>query len=101
MQQPVFDINKFKPGKGILWFPISLARIENAQSAQMYFEEYIPHLTPAKIVTPTIGVNFCYGDWLYMWDATPAMDLKKRYSVAISKHQNGCKKYIWKPQVHL
>lgn len=96
-----FDINKFKPGKGILWFPISLARIDNAQSAKMYFEDYISHLTPSKVVTPTLGANFCYGEWLYMWDNEAAAKLKKSYTISICRHKNSCASYIWKPQVHL
>jgi hypothetical protein len=96
-----FDINKFKPGKGILWLPISLARIDNAQSAKAYFEDYIPHITPAKILTPTIWANFCYSDWLYMRDQKSASTLKYKYTKDICKHENECSKYIWKPQVHL
>lgn len=96
-----FDINKFKPGKGILRFPISLVRIDNAQSAKMYFEDYIPHFTPSKVLTPTLGANFCYGDWLYMRDNTEAYKLKESYSISICRHQNTCLSYIWKPQIHL
>jgi len=96
-----FDINKFKSGKWILWFPISLARIDNAQSAKMYFEEYIPYITPAKILTPTIWANFCYGDWLYMRDDKSASILKQKYTKDICKHENESNKYIRKPQIHL
>ena len=49
LMETFYDINKFKPGKWILRFPISFARIDNAQTAKMYFEGYIPHITPAKI----------------------------------------------------
>ncbi len=81
--------------------PISLARIDNAQTPKMYFEDYIPHITPSKVTTPTIGANICYGDWLYMRDTREAAGLKKVYSKQICQHQQACNKYIWKPQVHL
>ena len=96
-----FDINKFKPGKGILRLGISFARTQNAQSAKAYFEDYIPHITPAKITTPTIGANFCYGDMLYMYDEREAGGLKRRYTTEMCVHHNECVKYIAKPQVHL
>lgn len=97
----LYDINKFKPGKWILRFPISMARIDNAQSPKAYFEDYIPYITPSKILTATIGVNFCYGERLYMRSDEPANILKKKYTWAISKHKNESIKYIYKPHINL
>ena len=101
MGQQFFDINKLKPWNGLLRFPISLSRIANAQSAKMYFETYIPHISPSKILTPTIWANFCYSDMLYMYSDQPATTLKKKYMSEIYKHKNESKKYLGKPQVHL
>ena len=101
MGQQFFDINKLKPWNGLLRFPISLSRIANAQSAKMYFETYIPHISPSKILTPTIWANFCYSDMLYMYSDQPATTLKKKYMSEICKHKNESKKYLGKPQKHL
>ena len=93
--QQVFDINKFKPWKGILRFPISLARIDNAQSAKMYFEDYIPHFSK-KVLKPTLWIHFSYCDMLYMYDDRPATFLKDKYMTDTIKHYKWAYNYIHK-----
>jgi hypothetical protein len=90
------DVNKLPPKEWILRFPISMARISNAQDANKCFE-YIDHINPEKISAPKVGVNFCYCDFLYLYSEERAVDLKKKFSQLIVNHQNACKNVIKKP----
>ncbi len=60
---PFFDINKFPAKEGLVVFPISMSRISNSQSGDIYFN-YIEEFTK-KIARPVIGVTFIYTDNLY------------------------------------
>ncbi len=90
-----YDINKFPAEKGILVFPISISRIQTGQSSQKCLE-YIQHLSPSKISTPTVGLNFVYGDLLYMNSNEPAFKLKNSFMHQISEHKNGMENLLHK-----
>ena len=90
------DINKLPAQEGILRFPISMARISNAQDANNCFK-YIDHINPKKISVPKVWLNFCYWDFLYLYSDEKAENLKKKFSQLIINHKNAAKKIIQKP----
>ncbi len=90
------DINKLPSEEGILRFPISMARISNAQDANNCFD-YIDHINPKKISAPKVWLNFCYWDFLYLYSKEKAIELKRKFSQLIVNHKNACKKIIQKP----
>ncbi|MCC6639352.1 hypothetical protein IT409_02225 [Candidatus Falkowbacteria bacterium] len=89
-----FDINKLPAEWGIILFPISMSRIANSQSPDACLE-YIRKISPSKILAPTIGLNFLYGDSLYLdnfiAENTSEDAHKKRmiYMQEVEKHKFG------------
>lgn len=81
-----YDINKFPNTAGMIIFPISISRIRNAQDAQNCFE-HIEKLVQ-KISKPWVGVNFIYGDNLYLYSDEPASKLKNKHQAEIISHKN-------------
>lgn len=81
-----YDINKFPKQPGLLLFPISLSRIRNAQSAEACFAYLQPLIR--KISKPWVGLNFIYGDGLYMNSSEPAALLKAKYQAEMIAHKN-------------
>lgn len=80
------DINLFPKKPGLILFPISISRIRNSQSAESCFG-YIENLIP-KIVKPWVGLNFIYGDNLYLYSEESASVLKNRHQAEIITHKN-------------
>lgn len=95
MPMEFHDINKLPAEEWILRFPISMARISNAQDANKCFE-YIDHINPKKISAPKVWLNFCYTDFLYLYSEEKAEALKKKFWKLIVDHKNACKKIIQK-----
>lgn len=60
-----YDINKLPSDWGILIFPISLSLTANTQYPDNCLE-YIRKISPTKVVSPTIGLNFLYSETLYL-----------------------------------
>jgi len=58
-----FDINKFPAKEGLVIFPISMSRISNSQSGDIYYN-YVDKFTK-KVARAVVGVNFIYTDNLY------------------------------------
>jgi hypothetical protein len=88
-----FDIKSLKDW-GILWFPISMARISTGQRANDcikwldFFKD--------KVEDPKVGINFVYCDFLYLNSNEPAKKLKEKFMAEIISHRNGLKKLIFK-----
>lgn len=81
-----FDINKFPAKEGILFFGISMSRIETGQSAKKYIE-YIDKDLISKIQKPVVGANFIYSDNLYLYSSGKASKLKRKHQSQIEGHK--------------
>lgn len=98
-----FDINKLSRDWGLIVFPISMARIENAQKPDKCID-YINifngnpknNFKGTKISTPKIGVNHIYGDLLYVPLQNNKLVIRDKFLPQIVKHKNRFKKLIKK-----
>ena len=88
-----FDIKPLKDW-GIIWFPISMAKISTGQSVKKC-SKFIGDFAN-KAGEPKIGLNTIYCDFLYLNSNETANVLKERFSIQMINHKNGLKKYIWK-----
>ena len=95
----LFDINMFPKQAGVLLFAISISRISNSQSAEKCFE-YMEHFIP-KIIKPEVGLNFVYGDGLYLNSTEEASVLKTRYAALIHQHKYGFIKLLEKKPIYI
>ena len=93
-----FDINKLPPEEGLILFPISMSRVYTGQSPSKILE-YILHFSPKKVSAPKIGLNFIYGDFLYLYSDEPAHILKAKFMNGISNHKNALQKLLFKHRV--
>lgn len=85
-----FDINKLPPEEGILVFPISMSKISTSQNAKKCFD-YMEHFTfkkKSKIIKPHVGLNFIYGDYLYLHSQEKASKLRKKFVPLILSHKH-------------
>lgn len=94
MQNELHDINKFPATWGMLLFPISMSRIDNSQSPDMY-ETYLKEFT-RKVQSPKIGIHFFYTEGLYMNFEEKAYETKNAFIQKMVNHKNGVKKVIKK-----
>ncbi len=83
----LFDINKLPNEEGILFFGLSISKLNSSQSPKKLFE-YIEHLVK-KVRKPIVGVNFVYSDNLYLYSGEKARDLKTKHQIMINDHKNG------------
>ena len=91
-----FDINQLPKSKGMILFGISMARIDNAQSAASCMK-HIEQLCEKIQRTEGIGLSFLYADYLYMHTATlSARKLRNTYVNQMSSHKNGMLKLLEK-----
>lgn len=90
-----FDINKLPAKEGILVFPISMSRISNAQSPKECWV-HLKIFSPEKIIKPLVGLNFIYGDYLYLNSDEKAKDLKHKFMPLVLSHKHEFKKIITK-----
>jgi len=90
-----FDINKFPPEKGLLIFGLSMNKLFHRQSPENCLED-IRYFSPSKISKPLIGLNFVYGDFLYLYSDQPASELKHTFMNAVIDHRNGIQKLLEK-----
>lgn len=90
-----FDINKLPKERGLLIFPISMSRIGTGQSAEKCLK-FIKYFSPSKVSAPNIGLNFIYGDFLYLSSDEPANKLKRLFIDEILKHKNQMQKLLQK-----
>jgi len=88
------DINKFPATWGVLLFPISMSRIDNAQSPAEY-EKYLKAFT-SKVQTPKVGIHFFYTEGLYMNLEDKAFETKNAFIQKMVNHKNGIKKFLKK-----
>lgn len=88
MKNEFFDINKFPAESGILVFPISMSKISNSQNAQKCFE-YMEHFTQNRkaVVKPHVGLNFVYGDYLYLHSDEKSHVLRNKFLPLIIGHR--------------
>lgn len=93
-----FDINKLPAEKGLLLFPISMSRILNRQSAPECLED-IRNFSPSKVVQPLIGLNFIYGDFLYLYSDKPVPELKNTFMTQTINHKNEMSKLLSKNNI--
>lgn len=72
-----YDINKLPAQPGILLFYVSPSKIPNQQSADNCFE-HAEHFTgeDSRIEVPKVGLNFIYGDLLYLHSDDKASDVR-------------------------
>ena len=57
---------------------------------------YIKYFAPNKTAKPLLGVNFIYGDFLYLYSNGRASILKKKFMGQIINHKNALKKLLHK-----
>ena len=88
------DINKFPRGYGFIFLPISMSRIDNAQSAKecVQFLDYFKE----KIQEPKVGIHFLYTEALYMSFEDKAYETKNAFDQKMVNHMHGVKKLIEK-----
>ena len=91
-------INKLPNKWGMLIFPISMARIANAQSPDACLE-YIRIFNPDKIAAPTIGLNLIYTESLYtthefMSSGGNLALVRNKFLKEAQSHKNRMKKII-------
>lgn len=90
-----FDINKLPKEYGILVFPISLSRVQTAQSPKEIIA-FLNHFSPSKVSDSKIGVNVVYGDYLYLHSSEPAEKLRNSFAQLVIDHKNGTRRLIRK-----
>lgn len=90
-----FGINKFPKGWGMVAMPISMSRIATGQSAQKCIE-WILDFGINKVTEPKIGLNFIYGDFLYLLSDDRASILKERFMIEVIKHKNALQNLVQK-----
>lgn len=95
-----FGINKFPKGWGVVAMPISMSRIATGQSAQNCID-WILDFGVNKVTEPKIGLNFIYGDFLYLYSDERANVLKERFMIETIKHKNALYKLIQKNKKQL
>jgi hypothetical protein len=95
-----FGINKFPKGWGIVVMPISMSRIATGQMADRCVE-WILDFGIKKINEPKIGVNFVYGDFLYLLTEEKASTLKELFMIEVVKHKNSLQKLLQKNKQNL
>ena len=92
-----FDINTFHATEGLLIFPMSMSRIANVgQNAKTYMK-YARHFYPkVRKTSPRakFGINFIYGDFLYLYSKEKSQVLKKRFMGAVTNHYNSFMKEL-------
>ncbi len=93
-----FDINKLPSEKGLLLFPLSMSKLSNRQSAEHCIED-VRHFSPNKISKPLVGLNFIYGDFLYLYSDKPAPELKHSFMNQVIHHKNSVDKLLEKNNV--
>ncbi len=89
-----YSISKLPQSWGVLLFPISMSRIENAQSAKQCFE-YV-HIFDDKISAPKVGAHFVYSEGLYMNFEEKAYETKNKFAQRMVNHKSGLQKLVEK-----
>ena len=90
----IFDINKFPKGFGLIVFPISMSRIENAHSPKNCLD-YLSSFNE-KIQDPKVGAQFIYTEGLYMNMEEKAYETKNIYAQKMVSHMGGIKNLLAK-----
>ena len=93
-----FDINRLPSQKGLLLFPLSMNKLSNRQNAQNCLKD-IKHISPSKVAKPLLGLNFIYGDYLYLYNEGKGSVLKDKFMNIVCNHKNSLKSLIWKNHV--
>ena len=99
MEQEFFDINKFPKEKGLIIFPISMSRVDNAQSAKECVE--VLFFFKEKVQTPNIGVVTLYTEGLYMNFEDKAYETKNAFIQKMISHMQGFKGLLTKNHMDL
>jgi len=85
-----YDVSRLPAQAGKLVFYISPSSVLGIQSPKNCFEQ-MKHFTfkgEDKIVEPEVGVNFVYGDTLYLYSEERAADLKNNLLAKVVNHKN-------------
>ncbi|MCX6752811.1 MAG: hypothetical protein NTW62_00480 [Candidatus Nomurabacteria bacterium] len=90
-----FDINKLPAEKGLLLFGLSMNKLTNGLNAS-HCLKYIQQISPSKVSKPLIGLNFIYGDFLYLLSSEKSYILKHKFMNEITHHKNSMQKLIHK-----
>ncbi len=88
----VKTINKFPKEPGLLLFGISISRIDNAQSAALYWD-YVAALAQ-KIVKTGVWAVFIYSDGLYLYSDEKAWEIKNKLVGSIVTHAQWIHKWL-------
>jgi len=91
-----FDINKLPAEKGLLLFGLSMNKLDHGGQSVQNCIEHLRNFTPSKISTPTVGANFIYSDFLYLYSDRPAPELKNSFMHSVINHKNGIQKLLQK-----
>lgn len=87
-----YDINKFPQEKWLIVFPISMSKISHQQSIQECIDNI--KFFEKKVLKTWIWIIFVYTDFLYMYNAWKASDLKKKFMKSSYDHKNGIMKFV-------
>lgn len=94
-----YDINRMPKQPGLLLFGISLSRISTSQSPEQCFA-FMEHFVH-KIHLPEVGLNFIYGDGLYLNSPERAFELKKKFEPLIHQHKYGFRNLLAKHPLYV
>ena len=94
MSYTAYDINKFPKDFGIIVFPISMSRIDNAQSPKECID--VLYKFRDKVQEPKVGINFLYTEALYMNFEDKAYETKNIFAQKMVNHMNGIKNLVEK-----
>lgn len=93
-----FDFGKLPADKGILFFPLSISKLRNRQNPENVIQD-LYNFYPKKMTTPSIGVNYAYSDFLYLYSNEPAVGLKDSFMRQVIQHKNALQKIVKRNQV--
>jgi hypothetical protein len=93
-----FNIKNLPNQEGIVLFPLSMSKLNNGSSPQELLKEAYYFLRK-KIIYPTVGMNFVYGDFIYLYSNEKAGSLKKKFTEMIWGHSNALMSLIVKKRM--
>ena len=88
-EQKLHDVNRLPKQPGLLIFYISPSKIGNIQNAKNCFD-WMEHFTGeknCKVTLKQMGLNFIYGDYLYLFSCEQANSLRDKLLGQISSHK--------------
>lgn len=88
VKNELYDINQLPNSNGLLFFPISLSRITNTQSAKQYLDWLLHFYNKITSGSEGVGVSILYGDYLYMHTSeTSPAQMRSKFLDVMSQHR--------------